>query len=117
MNWYFKVLKKYADFSGRATRQEYWMFVLINFIISSALSVLAGVLEKNTGVLHLIPTLYSLAVLCPAISVGVRRMHDTDRSGWWILFPIVNLIFLIQETQRGDNRFGPNPNDNNPSRS
>jgi uncharacterized membrane protein YhaH (DUF805 family) len=105
MNWYLEVLKKYAVFSGRARRKEYWMFFLFNVIIAFVLGFVEG-LAGGPGVLG---NLYALAVLIPGIAVGVRRMHDTDHSGWWLLLPIVNLVFLVQESQQGDNRFGSNP--------
>ncbi len=104
-NWYFAVLKKYAVFAGRARRKEYWMFVLINFLVAVGL----GIAEGLAGTNGLISNLYSLAVLVPGIAVGVRRMHDTDRSGWWLLLPFVNLVFLCQDSTPGANRFGPNP--------
>jgi uncharacterized membrane protein YhaH (DUF805 family) len=108
MNWYLDVLKKYVDFDGRARRKEYWMFFLINTIISFALMfvvAMAGGAKAGSVVVNL----YSLAVLLPSVAVGVRRMHDTDHSGWWILLPIVNLIFACTEGTRGPNRFGADP--------
>ncbi len=105
MNWYLEVLKKYAVFDGRARRKEYWMFFLFNFIIAFALGFVVGLVGLPTYFAQI----YSLAILIPAIAVGVRRMHDTDHSGWWLLFPIVNLIFAVTEGTRGDNRFGPDP--------
>jgi uncharacterized membrane protein YhaH (DUF805 family) len=108
MNWYLEVLKKYVDFDGRARRKEYWMFVLINTIISFVLMFLimkTGGAKTGSVVLNL----YQLAVLLPSIAVGVRRMHDTDHSGWWILCPIVNLIFACTGGTAGPNRFGPDP--------
>ncbi len=87
MNWYMEVLKKYFVFSGRARRKEFWFFVLFNAIISVALAfvdAMAGTMVYGTG---LISQLYSLAVFIPAIAVTVRRLHDTDKSGWWILMP------------------------------
>ena len=110
MNWYLEVLKKYAVFSGRARRKEYWMFVLFNIIIAFVLGFIEGIAgiapESDQSILV---TVYQLAVLIPSIAVGVRRMHDTDHSGWWLLFPIVNLVFAVSEGTRGDNRFGPDP--------
>lgn len=110
MNWYLDVLKKYAVFSGRARRKEYWMFFLVNLIISFVIGFVVGVigaaLQMNLSSLSLI---YSLAVLIPSIAVGVRRMHDIGRSGWWILFPIVNLVFFCLEGQTEENEYGPNP--------
>ena len=105
MNEYLAVLKKYAVFNGRARRREYWMFILINLIIAFVLGFIGGLAANSS----LLGTLYSLAVLLPTIAAGVRRMHDTDHSGWWLLFPVVNLIFAVQEGQRGNNRFGSDP--------
>ncbi|WP_367084452.1 DUF805 domain-containing protein [Pseudomonas sp. HOU2] len=108
-NPYVEALKNYAEFKGRATRREYWMFVLINLGICILMGVLDAMLNTK-GVLY---NLYNLAMLLPSIAVGARRMHDTDRSGWWLLLPIVNLVFLAQDSQPGPNRFGPNRKGNN----
>ena len=112
MNWYLEVLKKYAVFSGRARRKEYWMFILFNMIIAVAL----GIIEGLVGSPGVVGTLYSLAVLIPSIAVLVRRLHDTDRSGWWILIGfipvigfIVLLVFTIQDSKPGKNQYGDNP--------
>jgi len=110
MRWYLQVLKNYAVFGGRARRKEYWMFMLFSFLISVVLGFVEGITgiapETNTSVLV---TIYELAILIPSIAVGVRRMHDTDHSGWWLIVPIANLVFSLQEGQRGPNRFGPDP--------
>ena len=112
MNWYLEVLKKYAVFSGRARRKEYWMFLLFNIIIGLVLGVLEG-LAGGPGVLG---SIYGLAVLIPGIAVSARRLHDTDRSGWWLLIglipligAIVLLVFMVQDSQPGENQYGPNP--------
>ncbi|WP_149086820.1 DUF805 domain-containing protein [Pseudomonas prosekii] len=104
-NPYIEVLKKYAVFNGRASRREYWMFILINLGISIAFIVLDTLLQ-TPGIFS---NIYSLAVFLPGLAAAIRRMHDTDRSGWWILLPIVNIVFLAQDSQPGVNRFGPNP--------
>jgi len=104
MNWYIKVIKKYAVFSGRARRKEYWMFVLFNMLISFAINFIATSIR-----IPILGLLYQLAIFIPSIAVGVRRMHDTDRSGWWLLLPIVNLVFLCEDSQTGENEYGPNP--------
>lgn len=118
MEWYTGVLKKYAVFEGRARRKEYWYFFLINLIISIVLAVvdrITGTAGEMTGV-GLLGGLYSLAILIPSLAVTVRRLHDTDRSGWWIfiaLIPILGgialLVFTLLEGTPGMNRFGPNP--------
>ncbi|WP_454256564.1 DUF805 domain-containing protein [Pseudomonas sp. Marseille-Q8238] len=118
MNWYLNVLKQYAVFSGRARRKEYWMFVLFNLIVSVVLSFVDGVVgtfsvEAGIGLLS---GIYALAVLIPSLAVAVRRLHDTNRSGWWLLIAlvplvggIVLLVFLVLDSTPGDNRFGANP--------
>mgnify|MGYP001397668063 FL=1 len=78
VEWYVKVLKQYFVFQGRARRKEYWMFVLISFIISIVLAIIENIL----GIASLLTTLYSLAVFLPSLGVSVRRLHDTGRSGW-----------------------------------
>lgn len=89
MDYFIGALKKYADFTGRAHRQEYWMFVLIYMIINVVLAVLG---------LGIISALVGLGLLLPSISIATRRLHDTGRSGWWqliILIPIIGFIVLI----------------------
>ena len=104
MKWYVDVLKKYAVFNGRARRKEYWMFILINVIVSFAVGFVGGLIGTS------IPgSIYSLAVLVPAIAVGVRRMHDTDHSGWFLLIPFYNLYLAVTDGQRSENRFGSDP--------
>lgn len=112
MNWYLDVLKKYAVFNGRARRKEYWMFVLFNLIIALVL----GLIERLVGGPGILANLYSLAVLIPGLAVAFRRLHDTNRSGWWILIGLIPLVgfiilivFMAQDSQPGDNQYGPNP--------
>lgn len=118
MNWYIQVLKKYADFGGRARRKEYWFFILFNLIISIVLAVIDGVTGSFSAELGmgLLGGIYMLAVLIPSIAVGVRRLHDTDRTGWWLLIvlipligPIVFIIFAVQDSKAEENQYGPNP--------
>jgi uncharacterized membrane protein YhaH (DUF805 family) len=97
--WALEPLRRYAQFKGRARRKEYWFF----FILSSIFQAIMGLID---------PTLYmlaSLALLIPSLSVAVRRYHDTDRRGWWMLVPIANLIFLCLDSTQGENRFGSSP--------
>ena len=112
MNWYMDVLKKYAVFNGRARRKEYWMFFLFNLIIF----LVIGFVEGLFGSPGIIGVLYSLAILIPGIAVSVRRLHDTGRSGWWLLIGfipllgvIVLLVFMVQDSKPGDNQYGANP--------
>ena len=117
MGWYLEALKKYAVFSGRSRRKEYWYFVLFNLIVSLVLSAIDALLgtfsSANVGLLG---GIYGLAVLIPSIAVSVRRLHDIDRAGWWVLIglvpvvgTIVLLVFAALEGSPGSNRFGPNP--------
>ncbi|RUS47311.1 DUF805 domain-containing protein [Cohnella sp. AR92] len=111
MEWYLKVLKNYAVFSGRARRKEFWMFLLINFIIGLALAIIGSI----TGTGRALQDLYSLAILIPNLAVSVRRLHDIGRSGWWLLIglipligAIVLLVFWCTDSD-ADNDHGPNP--------
>lgn len=110
MDWYLGVWKKYAVFDGRARRMEYWMFFLFNLLAGWIVVFLDNALgladSAGNGPLD---GLYSLAVLIPSIAVGIRRMHDTDHSGWWILVPFVNFVFAVTEGTQGTNRFGADP--------
>ena len=120
MNWYLEVLKKYAVFSGRARRKEYWFFVLFNIIIALALTFIdfsTGLYDVESEI-GLLSSLYSLAVLVPSIAVTIRRLHDTGRTGWWFLIAfvpiigaIVLLVFMVFDSTPGDNQYGPNPKD------
>ena len=117
MKRYIEVMRKYAVFSGRAQRQEYWMFVLFNVIIVLFLGIIDGMADSDSeGSRSTLTTLYVLSILIPSLAVGVRRLHDTGRSGWWMLIgvipiigAIVLLIFIIQDSQLMDNQYGPNP--------
>ena len=118
MTWYVEVLKKYAVFEGRARRKEYWYFVLFNTLITIGLGIIdgaTGLVSAEAGV-GLLSGLYTLAVLIPSIAVSVRRLHDTNRSGWWLLISlvplvgaIVLLVFLVLDSQPGENQYGANP--------
>lgn len=96
MNEYTYAWSQYAVFSGRATKKEYWMFFLVNLIISVILSILAQV----SDLVAILSLLYNLAVFLPSLAVGVRRMHDAGHSGWWMLAPLINLFFLCESTDR-----------------
>ncbi|WP_028025443.1 DUF805 domain-containing protein [Enterovibrio calviensis] len=110
MSYFIMALKKYAEFSGRARRKEYWMFILFYLIFSIVLTFIDSML--GTMFLSLI---FSLALLIPSISLTARRLHDTGRSGWWQLIAliplvgaIVMLVFLVQDSKE-DNQYGANP--------
>lgn len=104
MKYYLDVLKKYADFNGRARRKEYWMFTLFNLIFMYGLMFI-GIYLK----FPLLSTLYILAVLVPCIAVSVRRMHDVGKSGWYILIPIYSLILACTNGDQGTNEYGSDP--------
>lgn len=106
MEWYIAVLKQYIAFSGRAHRREFWMFLLIHLFIVVVLSFVSEFLSS----------VYTLAVLLPALGVSVRRLHDSGKSGWWLLLhfiPMVGtlilLVLMALEGDPGPNRYGPPP--------
>jgi uncharacterized membrane protein YhaH (DUF805 family) len=113
MGWYFEVLSKYAAFTGRARRKEYWAFfgwnLLISFMFGIAESATQPSYASGPSGVTVLANLYQLAILLPAIAVAVRRMHDTNHSGWWAIVPLANFVLALQEGDRGDNRFGPDP--------
>ena len=113
---YTYALKNYAKFTGRARRREYWMFILFNFVIGFFLGIIDGLLgtfnaEAQVGLLG---TLYSLFVLIPSIALGVRRLHDIGRTGWWLLISfipfigaIVLLVFFVLDSREEGSKYGP----------
>ena len=118
MNYYLAVLKKYAVFSGRAQRAEYWYFVLFNVIIGIAFGVINAVIRNDSValVLGLLYSLYGLAVLIPILAVAVRRLHDIGKSGWMLLITLIPLIgaiwfivLMVTDSNPGENKYGPNP--------
>jgi uncharacterized membrane protein YhaH (DUF805 family) len=118
MNWYLKVLKQYADFSGRARRQEYWMFALFNMIFTIVAMILDNVLGiamegVGYGPIYI---LYVLAVFIPGLAVAVRRLHDVGKSGWMLLIALIPLVgaiwllvLLFTDSQKESNKWGQNP--------
>jgi uncharacterized membrane protein YhaH (DUF805 family) len=136
MDWMIMPLRRYAEFTGRSRRKEYWLYVLFLVIVG----VLFGMLDTALGLggsasswhstsgpqvgaggsFHggVLTLIFWLATLVPSIAVAIRRLHDTDRSGWWLLIGLVPLIggivllvFMLLEGTRGPNRFGPDPRD------
>lgn len=137
--YYVDTLKnRYAQFSGRASRSEFWFFVLFNFIVS----IILGVLDTTLGTgytyevvtnslttatteaasisvsqtIGYLQTFYGLAVLIPSIALSIRRLHDTGKSGWWLLIGLIPIIgffvlifFYVQDSQPGENEYGSNP--------
>jgi uncharacterized membrane protein YhaH (DUF805 family) len=110
MRWYLKVLQNHANFNGRARRSEYWYFVLFNMIFSFSLAIV-----RVYTTFTLLQGLYSLFVLLPSIAVGVRRMHDVGKSGWFLLIPIYNLVLACTEGMSGENKYGLDPKQDIPT--
>jgi uncharacterized membrane protein YhaH (DUF805 family) len=123
MEWMLLPLKRYADFSGRSRRKEYWMFTLMFVLAIVALSVVTGILGAFNGPeptkLFVVPVgLLILALFVPTLAVQVRRFHDQDKSGWLVLLGlipyiggIIVLVFMCIGGTRSTNRFGPDPKD------
>ncbi len=117
MNWYMKVLRKYAIFTGRARRSEFWHFMLINIVVLALLGIARMAFVGE--VIDIIAILFCLAILTPSVAVCVRRLHDTGRSGWFGLLPlipyafllgaVVLIVFMAEDSKPGDNKWGPNP--------
>lgn len=111
MEYFMEAMRRYADFNGRIRRKAYWMFALFYFIFY----VICVLLDSALNTVW-ISTIYSLALLVPSLSAGARRLHDTNRSGWWQLIALIPLIgtialiiFLAQDSQEGENDHGANP--------
>jgi uncharacterized membrane protein YhaH (DUF805 family) len=94
---------KYGDFRGRSTRSEYWYWYLFTVIAVYGSGIIDAGISKNSTILS---SIVELVIIFPAICVGIRRMHDTGHRGWWLLFPIVNFIFLVSPSKE-DNQYGP----------
>ncbi len=108
------VFSRWKDFDGRSARSEYWLFALFCVITNFLVGIIAGVLGDTLG--SIVSLIVSLGLFVPSLSVAVRRLHDTDRSGWWFLIaliPILGLLvfiyFAVQKGTTGPNRFGADP--------
>lgn len=117
MKWYIEAITNYVNFKGRSRRKAYWMFVLMNVIISTLLSMLDYFFDIYVADdVGLISFIYSLFILLPSLAIVVRRLHDTGRSGWWVLIsfvPIVGwivlLVFMCMDSYYGENQYGECP--------
>lgn len=111
MNWFFIAMEKSFVFKGRANRKEYWMFLLMSMLLAIVVGFIAGFLQAITHLkFTLLSHLYTLIIIVPSCSVAARRLHDTDRSGWWMFVPIVGFVYMFYKGTPGDNRFGPESN-------
>ena len=118
MNYYIEAFKRYVDFNGRSSRSEYWYFILFNLIVSMVLVIIdlaIGTYDKQSN-LGLLSGLYQLAVFLPALALAVRRLHDTDRSGWFVLLvllpivgTIVYIVLLVLPSDSKKNKYGSVP--------
>lgn len=115
MNYFLAALKKYAVFSGRAQRAEYWYFFLFNLIICIVVQIIGAAAHSATVALTIV-TIYGLALILPSLAVAVRRLHDTNHSGgWWFinLVPLIGgiwfFVLTVLDSTPGDNKYGPNP--------
>lgn len=115
----FEPYKRYFDFQGRASRREYWMFYLLFVIVTVVTTVLVGVLGRDNPISMVVYSLFGLFILgslIPSVAVTVRRLHDTNRSGWWLLISflpfiggLVLLVFTVLPGTPGENRYGRSP--------
>lgn len=110
-NYKHIIFDKYAEFNGRASRREFWYFVLANFLISVVLGLIEGIFSGTSNVPPMrrdgsdLANIYSLVVLVPSLAVAARRLHDIDKSGWWMLVPLYNIYLFFQRGKEGPNRF------------
>lgn len=107
--WKLVVLERYAKFDGRANRAEYWWYFLANLIVAVVLQLLGNV----SSIFSIVYLLYALAVFIPGLAVAIRRLHDTDKSGWFVLLAlipcvgvIILLVFFASEGTKGPNKYG-----------
>ena len=113
-NYKMILTTKYADFSGRARRSEYWQFSLVNVVIAIVLAILGAMFAQS--LFSLLSTVFGLAVFIPGLAAAIRRLHDTGKSGWFLLIAIIPLIgiiillvFMFTDSTRGSNDYGPSP--------
>lgn len=122
MKWFFRVIQKYAVFSGRARRKEYWYFVLFSIIFAIPVLIIdctltPRIINSRTPIAPILFILYGLFLFLPSLALAVRRLHDISLSGWWILLnwvPVggtVVFIFMLIPGTKGENEYGPDPLD------
>lgn len=120
MGWYLSAISNYATFTGRARPKAFWMFVLFNIIIAFAIGFVEGLvgLVDEDSYIGIPSMLYSLFMICPSLAIAIRRLHDSGKSGFWILIGLlpaigllILLIFYVLPGTEGDNQYGPQPGD------
>ena len=106
-----KFFNNYANFNGRSTRGDYWWVVLANFIVGFVLGLITGIVGSKVGTT--LTSIYSLAILVPSLALTVRRLHDTNKSGWFILISlipavgsIILIVFLCLDSVNEGNQYG-----------
>ncbi len=116
MNYYSICLSKFADFSGRARRREYWTFAIVNCLIALLLLILGLAFGEDSPASNILVTIFYLIMLVPNLSESVRRLHDIGKSGWWLfigLVPLVGSLLLLvwsfMDSEEGENQYGENP--------
>lgn len=119
-DWFIYALERYQDFEGRSRRTEFWMFTASQFVIMLTLMVFAGILQLFLGTIVFLPIflfIASVVLFVPGLAVTVRRLHDTGKSGWWMLISLIPfgsvllLYFLVKEGDPGENEYGYDPKD------
>ncbi|MGR5058653.1 DUF805 domain-containing protein [Vibrio rotiferianus] len=117
-DWYYKVILNYTNFNGRARRQEYWYFTLVNVLVNLVMGIIDRVIGSVTQMdnFGFFGVIYALFIMIPSIAVTVRRLHDSGRTGWWALIafvPVIGILvllyFLIQDSEEGSNQYGVSP--------
>ncbi|MFN1650048.1 DUF805 domain-containing protein [Vibrio rotiferianus] len=117
-DWYYKVILNYTNFNGRARRQEYWYFTLVNVLVNLVMGIIDRAIGSATQMdnFGFFGVIYALFIMIPSIAVTVRRLHDSGRTGWWALIafvPVIGILvllyFLIQDSEEGSNQYGANP--------
>jgi uncharacterized membrane protein YhaH (DUF805 family) len=103
MNYYLKTFARYSEFNGRSSRKEYWIFYIINAIVAC---IIFNVFKFNSARVVSILFMYNIVTFIPSIAVGVRRMHDVGKSGWYFLIPVYNLILTLKKGDASDNKYG-----------
>ncbi len=118
VEWYMLAMRRYLDFTGRSRRREYWFFALGNVIIGIALMLVERVTGMTSGVFGygILTIVFDLLIVLPSLAVSIRRLHDTGRSGWWLLIGLVPILgglvllyFFLLDSEPGINAYGLNP--------